>query len=79
MSKRYKFKPGDLVKVLDTVVDRVPKLPDVGFVVPGIMKLPLVKAHSKGVRQTMYRVLISGERRWIHSSNLEILRKSEDG
>jgi hypothetical protein len=79
MSKRCKFKPGDLVKVLDAVVDRVPKLPDVGLVVPGIMKLPLVKAHSKGVRQTMYRVLISGEKQWINGSNLKILRKSEDG
>ena len=79
MSKRYKFKPGDLGKVLDTVVDRVPKLPDVGLVVPGIMKLPAVKAHSKGTRQTMYRVLVSGERHWINGSNLKILRKSEDG
>ena len=79
MSKSYKFKPGDLVKVLDTVVDRVPKLPDVGLVVRGIMKWPAVKAHSKGARQTMYRVLVSGERQWINGSNLKILRKPEDG
>jgi len=75
MSKKRRFKPGDMVQVLSGDDHEKYKKDDVGLVRPGKMAWPLSRAHSNGKRTLMYSVLIFGTKHWIDGKALRLIEK----
>ena len=75
MSKKSRFKPGDMVRVLSGDDHEKYKKDDVGLVLPGTMYWPLTRAHSNGKRILMYAILIFGTKHWIDGKELRLIEK----
>jgi hypothetical protein len=75
MSKKSRFKPGDMVQVLAEDEYKKYKKDDVALVLPGTMYWPLTRAHSNGKRILMYAILIFGTKHWIDGKELRLIEK----
>jgi hypothetical protein len=74
VKKKPTLKPGDMVQVLDEVVDGQT---DVGVVMAKPMHWPLVKSHTLGRRAKLHPVLVGGQRHWIDERNLRLIESSD--